>query len=85
MPLDSISSVVAGSKKFVPENIDGIRFVEKISAQHGSFVPGLGDEEEYVTLSLKLSDGTERIIYAVRTDDEPDIPLKQIQRFLGIT
>lgn len=84
IPLKSIRSVEAGIKKFTPENIDGIKFVEKISLQHGSFIPGLADEEEFVTLSLQLSDGSDRIIYAGETKDEPNIPLKEISDFIGI-
>jgi hypothetical protein len=83
IPFGNIESIKVGSRRFTPENIDGIRFVEKISLQHGSAIPGLGDEEEFVTLSLKLTDGSERIIYAGKIEDEPEIPLKEIKNFLG--
>lgn len=82
IPLDNIKSVDVGSKKFIPENIDGIKFVERISLQHGSFVPRLGDEEEFIILSLRLTDGSERIIYAGKVEEEPEIPLKEIKDFL---
>jgi hypothetical protein len=83
IPLDTIESIDIGSKKFTPENIDGIQFVERISLQHGSAMPGLGEEEEFVTLSLKLTDGSERIIFAGKVKDEPEVPLKEIKKFLG--
>lgn len=83
IPLGHIKSIDVGSKKFTPENIDGIKFVQRISLQHGSFVPGLGDEEEFITLSLRLTDGSERIIYAGKIEGEPEIPLKEIKDFLG--
>ncbi len=87
IPFANIKSVDLGSKKFVPENIDGINFVKRISLQHGSSVPGLGDIEEYITLSLRLTDGSERIIYAGKIEvgkinGEPYIPLKEIRSFL---
>lgn len=86
IPMDNIKSIDVGSKKFTPENIDGIKFVEKISLQHGSFIPGLGDEEEFITLSLRLTDGSERLIYAERLEGkiggEPELLLKEIRRFL---
>ncbi len=82
IPLENIKAVVVGNKIFIPENPDGIKFVEKISLQHGSFIPGLGEEEEFVTLSLQLADGSERIIYAGSIDDEPYLPLKDIEQFL---
>jgi len=88
LPLNLIKSIDVGSKKFTPENIDGIQFVKRISLQHGSFVPGLGDEEEFVTLYLKLTDGSERIIYAEKIEGkiggEPELPLKEMKDFLGI-
>ncbi len=87
MPLDNIRSVSAGSKKFIPQNPDGIKFVERISLQHGSPVPGLGDEEDFITLLLNLTDGSERIIYAEKIEGKIDgvseIPLKEIRNFLA--
>jgi hypothetical protein len=82
--LDHISSIEVGSIKYVPENIDGIDFVQRISLQHGSAVPGLGNEEEYITLLLKLTDGSERIIYAGRSEEEPELPITEMRNFLGI-
>ncbi len=80
--LDSITSVEVGARNFTSDNIDGIKFVQKISLQHGSAVPGLGDAEEFITLSLKLSDGSERLIYAGNIDKEPELPVKEIASFL---
>lgn len=81
---EEIKSVDLGNKKFVPENIDGIRFVQKISAQHGTAMPGLSEIEEFITLSLNLKDGSERIIYAGKVDEEPEIPVNEIRSFLNI-
>ncbi len=83
IPMQMIQGIYPGSRKFTPDNPDGIRFVEKISLQHGSYMPGLGEEREFITLSFKLSDNTERLIYAVRIEEEPDIPLKEIEQFLS--
>ena len=84
----TIESVEIGSRKILPENPDGIAFVQKISIQHGSAVPGLGDEHEFVTLLLKLTNGTERIIYAAEIEGrigvEPETPLKEIRDFLAL-
>jgi hypothetical protein len=80
----SILSVEAGSRHIIPANIDGIQFVQKISAQHGSPIPGLGEEKDFVTLLLKLTDGTERTIYTGKIDNknEPSLPLNEIRDFL---
>jgi hypothetical protein len=79
-----MKSVDIGSSQILPVNLDGIEFVQKISAQHGSPVPGLGEEKEFVTLLLKLTDETERIIYAEKIDNknEPVLPLNEIRGFL---
>ncbi|NOZ69058.1 MAG: hypothetical protein GXP46_07400 [Deferribacteres bacterium] len=82
IPLSRIKSVEMGLRRFVPENIDGIKFVQRISSQHGSALPGLDDVEEFITLSLKLTDGTERIIYAGKTEEEPEMPVKEMSAFL---
>jgi len=84
LPFTSIRSVKMGNRKFTPDNPDGVAFVEKISAQHGSYVPGLGDEEEFLTLSLVLTDGTERIFFAGHVEDEPEIPLNKIRDHMGM-
>jgi hypothetical protein len=84
IPFSSIKSVEAGSRQVHPGNIDGMQFVQKISAQHGSPVPGLGEEKEFVTLLMKLSDGTERVLYTGKIENisEPSLPLNEIRVFL---
>jgi hypothetical protein len=83
IPFGKIASIEVGSKRFAPDNPDAVQFVQKISAQHGSPVPGLGDVEEYVTLSLKLTDGSEKVIFACRIEEEPELPVNEMRRFLG--
>lgn len=90
IPFSNLKSVHAGSRKYSPENIDGIQFVQHISAQHGSPMPELGEVEEFVTLNLGLADGSEIIIYAAKVNagmvnGEPDIPLHEIKSFLADT
>ena len=86
LSFEAIASVEVGSKSITIENQDAVRFVQKISLQHGSEVPGLGAEEEFVTLALKLRDGTERMIYAGKVEGdiegEPELPYKEIREFL---
>ena len=50
-------------------------------------MPGLSETEEFITLSLRLTDGTERMIFAAKiesgkVDGEPEIPLREIKEFL---
>ena len=82
IPFGDIGSVEMGSTRYDPVNIDGIHFVQKISAQHGSAVPGLSESEEFVTLSIRKTDGSEKTIFAGKIEDEPDIPLNEIKDFM---
>jgi hypothetical protein len=84
IPFSNIKSIEVGSSQMLPVNIDGIEFVQKISAQHGSPMPDLGEEKEFVTLFLKLGDGGERVIYAekIENNNEPSLPLKEIREFI---
>jgi len=86
LSFEDIASVEVGSKSMTHENQDAVRFVQKISLQHGSEVPGLGEEEEFIMLALKLRDGTERLIYAGKVEGniegEPALPLKEIREFI---
>lgn len=83
IPFSRIKTLEMGTRRFVPENIDGIKFVQRISSQHGSALPGLDDVEEFITLALKLTDGSERVIYAGKTEEEPEMPVKEMSAFLG--
>ena len=87
LSFEEIVSVEVGSKSIIPENQDAVNFVQKISLQHGSEVPGLGEEEEFVTLVLKVKGGTERLIYAGKiegkVEGEPELPLNEIKNFLA--
>ena len=84
IPFSNIKSIEVGSSQILPVNIDGIDFVQKISAQHGSPMPGLSEEKEFVTLFLKLGDGGERVIYAekIENNNEPSLPIKEIREFI---
>lgn len=47
-----------------PENPDGIAFVEKIALQHGTVIPGFGEEKEYFTVELEFSGGRRERIFS---------------------
>jgi len=82
IPFAEIISVETDIKRFEQENKDGADFVQKISVQHGSAVPGLGETEEFMTLSLKLKDGSERMIYAGDLKERPVVPAQEIKEFI---
>lgn len=62
-PLGSVGAAMIETKKTKIENPDGVEFVEKISLQHGMAIPGFGEEKVSYQLKLKLTDGSDRIIY----------------------
>ncbi len=64
LPLSAVKNVLIESKKIGVENPDGVEFVEKISAQHGTVIPGFGEEKTFFLLKLTLVDGSDRLIYA---------------------
>lgn len=59
-----IGNILIEQKKSSVENPDAVEFVEKISSQHGMAIPGFGEEKIFFLLKLKLSDGTDRLIFA---------------------
>ncbi len=64
LPLSAVKNVLIESKKISVENPDAVEFVERISAQHGTAIPGLDEEKTFFMLKLILADGTDRMIYS---------------------
>jgi hypothetical protein len=62
--IKDINNVLIERRKSAVENPDGAEFVQKISSQHGMAIPGFGEEKIFFLLKLKLSDGTDRLIFA---------------------
>jgi hypothetical protein len=62
--IKDINNVLIERRKSAVENPDGVEFVQKISSQHGMAIPGFGEEKIFFLLKLKLSDGTDRLIFA---------------------
>jgi hypothetical protein len=66
------------------ENPDAVQFVEKISAQHGTVIPGFGKEKVLFLLKLCLADGTERTIYSDEAMQDVISAHDEIKEFLKI-
>lgn len=62
--IKNIKGISIESRKHEVENPDAVRFVKQISLQHGSVIPGFGEEKVLFLLKLHLSDGSERTIYS---------------------
>ena len=64
IPMKDIDNVLIAQKRSQIENPDAVEFVEKIASQHGMAIPGFGEEKIFFLLTLKLRDGTDRLIFA---------------------
>lgn len=83
-PLESIRGIWIDTKKTEVVNRDGVAFVEKISAQHGTVIPGFGEEKTFYTLKLRFTDGTEQTIFADSSVQDVIAAHDEIKGFLKI-
>lgn len=84
LPLSSVKNVLIESKKLGVENPDAVEFVEKISAQHGTVIPGFGEEKTFFMLKVILADGSDRMIYADTEMQDVMDAHEEIKGFLKI-
>lgn len=82
--INNLKDISIESRKREIENPDAVKFVEKISLQHGTVIPGFGQETVLFLLKLHLSDGSERIIYADNTMQDVISAHDEIKEFLKI-
>lgn len=84
IPVKNIHDISIESRKHEVENPDAVRFVKQISLQHGTVIPGFGEEKALFLLKLHLSDGSERIIYTDNTMQDVLSAYDEIKEFLKI-
>jgi hypothetical protein len=82
--LGSIKDISIESRKREVENPDAVKFIEKISLQHGTVIPGFGEEKVLFLLKLYLMDGSERTIYSDKTMQDVISAHDEIKGFLGL-
>ena len=82
--IKNIKDISIENKKHEVENPDAVRFVKQISLQHGSVIPGFGEEKVLFLLKLHLSDGSEKIIYTDNTMQDVLSAYDEIKEFLKI-
>ncbi len=54
--IDSLKRVAVDHVRMEPENVDGIKIVEKIALQHGTVIPGFGEVKEFYNVGLVFDD-----------------------------
>ena len=80
----NIKGISIESRKHEVENPDAVRFVKQISLQHGTVIPGFGEEKVLFLLKLHLSDGSERTIYSDNIMHNVITAHDEIKEFLGL-
>lgn len=64
IPFSGLVSIKQGYFKIAPENIDGIRLVEKVALQHGTAIPGFGKTVELFTVEMELVRGEKITLFS---------------------
>lgn len=82
--IGSIKEIRIERRKQEVENPEAVQFVKKISAQHGTVIPGFGKEKVLFLLKLCLADGTERTIYSDEAMQDVISAHDEIKGFLKI-
>ena len=85
IPIKDIVNVIIERKKTEVENPDGTEFVKKISLQHGTVIPGFGEEIELFMLKLVLTGGNDRLLYADSNMQDVMKAHDEIKGFLKIS
>jgi len=80
----NIKDISIESRKHEVENPDAVKFVKHISLQHGTVIPGFGEEKMLFLLKLHLSDGSERTIYSDSNMQDVITAYDEIKGFLGL-
>jgi hypothetical protein len=84
MPLGRIAGIRIETTKSEVLNRDGAEFVERISAQHGTVIPGFGEEKTFYSLILKYAGEGERTLFADRSMQDVIFVYDEIKGFLKI-
>jgi len=82
--IKNIKDISIESRKHEAENPDAVRFVKQISLQHGTIIPGFGEEKILFLLKLHLADGSERTIYSDSNMQDVITAHDEIKGFLGL-
>ncbi len=84
LPLGGISGLRIDTKKSDVINRDGVEFVKRISAMHGTVIPGFGEETSFYSLKLTLADGTDKTVFAHSSIEDVLSVHDEIREFLKI-
>lgn len=84
IPLSDITDIWIDTQKAEVVNRDGVEFVQKISAQHNTVIPGFGEETPFYCLKLRRNDGTDRVLFADSCIQDVISVYDEMKKFLKI-
>ncbi len=84
IPMADITGLWIDTQKIEIVNRDGVEFVQKISAQHNTVIPGFGEETIFYSLKLRRADGTDRILFADKTMQDVISVYDEMNEFLKL-
>lgn len=84
IPLSDITGLWIDTQKTEIVNRDGVEFVQKISAQHHTVIPGFGEEKTFYSLKLKRAEKTDRTIFAESSMQDVISVYDEIKEFLKL-
>lgn len=82
--LDALMDIKVNRRTFVPENIDGVKLVEKVALQHGTVIPGFGRKEELFTVELEFKNKKQITIFSSELPSEAHDVMLKLKEFLEI-
>ncbi len=77
-----LSGIRLGQVTIQPQNIDGIKFVEKIALQHGTVIPGFGKREDFYTVQLDFHD-KEITLFSAKERQSAQAVADELKRFIN--
>jgi hypothetical protein len=81
--LDELNGIRKGVIVLVPQNMDGIKVVQQLSAHHGVPMPHLSQTKEFHTVNLEFKDGSTRLIFSTEDKLESMAVIGIIKNFVG--
>ncbi len=82
-PLSELTGIRKGYTVIAPENVDGIRVVEKIALQHGMVIPGFGEVKQYHTVNFEFRNGETPMVFSSEDAAQVEEALEIMNRFVG--
>jgi hypothetical protein len=82
-PLSELAGIRKGYTVIAPENVDGVRVVEKIALQHGTVIPGFGEVKQYHTVNFEFRNGETPMVFSSEDAAQVEEALEIMNRFVG--